>query len=86
MTKKYKKNDGVRDQRVRFFQYRAGSNRVLKQSQVAGEFGSGSSVEIFDRVYSVILLNRVIPHMSSLSGYFGYTRCSGLPKMLGNTG
>ena len=36
-----------------FFQYRAGSGRVLKKVRVAGRFGSGNSVEIFDRVFRV---------------------------------
>ena len=63
----------------RFFQYRALSGRVVKKSRVPGGFGLGRSVEIVNRVFPVPDL------LLGISGYFGYTRCSCLPKMSGNT-
>ena len=44
-----------RAQWVEFFQYPAGSGRLLKKSPVVGRFGSGRSVEIFNRVFPGIL-------------------------------
>ena len=58
-----------------FFQYRPASAGALKKSQVAGRFGSGISVEIF---------NRVFPGTFFTLRYFGCTRCSGLPQMIPN--
>ena len=67
--------------------------RVLKKSRVAGGFGSGRSVEIFDRVFPGILgisgYFQVVPGISryflcffmfGYTRYFGYTRCFGYPK------
>ena len=42
-----------------FFQFWAGWGRVLKKSRAAGGFGSGRSIEIFDRVFRVIRVFRV---------------------------
>ena len=60
----------------RFFQYKAGSGRVLKKSREADRFKSGRSVVIFVQVFPGTLFTL---------GYFRvcqvYTRCSGLPEM-----
>ena len=45
-----------RAQRIGFFQYQAGSGRVLKKGWLACGLESGRSVEIFDRVFPCTLL------------------------------
>ena len=64
----------VRARQVGLFQYSAGLGRVSKKSQVAGRFGSGRSVEIFDRVL-----------LGTLFSLGFILKCQVFPGISGNT-
>ena len=52
-----------------FFQYRPASAGALKKSQVAGRFGSGISVEIFNQVISRYLFYSQVFRVYTMFGF-----------------